>query len=349
MEFLIQVHIPVRNEEKRLPRLFDSIRSQTFKWCQYIFHNNNSSDSTKLLLQRFLEESPGESVIVKNYDVTLASSDYGMRIRWFDHTSPYVAMRSANDVMLPDYFSAVVDLLRSDSKIGLGYSHGYLVYEESPTVGHRDYGQVISTSVDDPFTSLKECVLRYTQPFSLWGVYRRDVFQKTSTFWIPCYGADHVLVAECSLYGSVRSTIEALDCRMIPGREGELTPLDHLRNFWTSHHLLAVRGIDQDDVLMTADIYLPFHSMLNGYLRMLSMAAIPVESRKNLFSCVIDSFTLRFSRALEFELENFLGLIKSKLSSAQPKPTSLEYLDPLWAVDVLKWLNIILTTSRLKN
>jgi len=54
--YRVQLHVPCRNEEARLPRFLAALMNQTYESVQFIFHDNCSSDNTQEILQHFKSE-----------------------------------------------------------------------------------------------------------------------------------------------------------------------------------------------------------------------------------------------------------------------------------------------------
>jgi len=328
-----------------LPRFLKSLASQSYEDVQFVFHNNASSDNTREILEDFKSSLPESKVLVRNYLFQAGGADYGMRIRWFPHESDFVCIRSSNDVMDPEYLRSCVEILDSDPNIGLAYSNGYLVYEENPTVGEYRKEIEIFTKLEDPEDSVRQCVGRYTQSFPLWGVYRRPVYEKLSSWRQTCYGLDHVLVCEASLYGSIRSTGEPMDFRVVPSKRDANQTYDEINTMWVNHHVMQGLDISQEDPLSPWDRELPFHSMLMGYLDMFRTARIRGDLKLDLIQVAKDEFIQRFSKILSLESEMFVGKTISNLPGVQKR---LEICDKYLLssrTDLHRWLWAINSTT----
>ena len=158
--------------------------------------------------------------------------------------------------------------------------------------------------------SVFNVVSRYTQSFSLWGLFRSDVFDKLSFQY--CYGADHVLVCEASLYGHIASTDNALVTMTMTSTE---STLDSIARMWETHHPVADRGIKRDSVFMSPDILLPFTSMINGHLRMIAGAMISDTQKLKLQRIAFQTLRARFKSLLAFEHRGFI----EKFMNISPK------------------------------
>jgi glycosyltransferase involved in cell wall biosynthesis len=338
--FRIQLHVPCRNEEERLPRFIDSISAQTFTDFQVIFHNNASTDSTEQILREFQAcKEPGK-VIVNCYKTPASGLEYGQRIRWFPHQSEYISLRSANDLLSPEYLDRCVKILDNNSDVGLAYSNGYLVYERDPSIGYHSKESEIRTDVQDLENSVSSCVERYTQSFAMWGVYRRSVYERLTSWRLTCYGADHIQVCEYSLYGSVVPTDEPLDIRLVRGTKENNSSPDDIKSMWQAHHLMEGLGVPSDNVLMPLDYGLPFHSMMLGYVDMFRTAHIAHHLKMRLIDIALNKFRNRFSAILQAETEYFLSkyatsqFLRDRLDADQNHLLSLDS-------EILRWVNAL--------
>ncbi len=343
-EYKIQLHVPCRNEERRLPRFIDSLRAQTFTDFQVIFHNNASTDRTEEIVREYQESELFGRVHVHNYKTAAGGLEYGQRIRWFPHCSEYISQRSANDLISPDYLKKCIEILDSDSRVGLAYSNGYLVYEDDPTVGYHSKDIEVRTNVDDLESSVANCVDRYTQSFALWGVYRRSVFEALSSWRLTCYGADHVHICESSLYGSVVSTEAPLDIRVVRGSKESQSSYDDIRSMWNSHHLMHNAELPDGNYLMPLDRDLPFHSMMMGYIDMFRVSRVRYQLKERLIGVALEKFRRRFENILTVETESFLAkyasshVLSDRLKADSQKIFSTDS-------EILHWANALAFTT----
>jgi len=238
-----------------------------------------------------------------------------------------------NDIIHVDFFEENVRLLEEHPAVGLAYSHGKLLDLHSGLSVHVDLGTKIDTRGMSLEDSVFNVVSRYTQSFSLWGVYRRDVFERLSFQY--CYGADHVLVCEASLYGQVAPSVDDLCTMTFNSTE---STLDSIARMWETHHPLADRGITSDSVFMSPDILLPFTSMINGHLRMIAGAMISDGQKLRLQKIIFQTLRARFKNMLDFEhrrfIEKFIYIDLNHFLSANLAWGS-HFLDCVYAIRVI--------------
>jgi hypothetical protein len=211
-------------------------------------------------------------------------------------------MRSANDLIHTDFLSETIGLLFESPDVGLAYSHGDLLDLDTGRQLSVDESQKIDTRGRSLYDGFFEVVSRYTQSFSLWGVYRRQVFD--SILPIYCYGADHVLVAEASLYGRIAATTGNYSTMTMRSSE---SVLDSIGRMWQTHHPLSDRGVSVDSKFMSSDIRLPFTSMIKGHLVMVAGAKVSEEFKPTLQHIAFETLRQRFKQLIEFEHNNFIS------------------------------------------
>lgn len=297
---LVSLFIPCFNEEEFLPQFLESLSNQSLSRFSAYFLDNASTDSSFEILNNYRKVDSRISVI--RYDNHGSRTLQGSRIRYFAHRAPFVAMRSVNDHIHPEFLRQTVGLLIDCPDVGLAYSHGDLLDLDTGERMAVNESQKIDTrdkSITDGFFHV---VSRYTQSFSLWGVYRRQVFD--SLFPIYCYGADHVLVAEASLYGRIAATTGNYSTMTMRSSE---SALDSIRRMWQSHHPLSDRGVSVDSKFMSSDIRLPFTSMIKGHLVMVAGAKVSEELKPTLQHIAFETLRQRFKPVIDFEHNNFIS------------------------------------------
>jgi glycosyltransferase involved in cell wall biosynthesis len=316
---LIEVHVPLRNEVSSLEALIDAFERQTFKDFVVIFHDNASDDgSTELLRKLTHRDSKYQHIIYKYRRHVLLQA---MRIVGFPFGSDFVSMRSANDLILPNYYGEIFEILNTDTSVALAYSHGFEVAEAS-TVGTLNRLHEITTLGLDRFDALRHVVSTYTSPFSLWGTYRVSAFEKLNHF-IHSYGADHVRIAQISLLGVIRPTKDPLDIRI--NRKTKIKEEEERANLtpvWVTHHPELLAGMRYDSSYASPDLNAPFCSMLIGHLEMLRHECRDDIELELMSRIVVEELGHRFG----YFIKNELAMLKThgsiKLNSGFQEPDS---------------------------
>lgn len=310
----IEVHIPLLNEINSVEPLIGSLESQTFGEFIVFIHDNASDDGSTDLIRRSIGNNPRYRHIV--YNTRKDSWRQGQRIFSFPKACKYISYRSANDKPLPDYFGEIHEILESNAHVSLAYSHGYEAREGDSVAFHDPAGRISTLNMIET-ESLEHVVSRYSYPFSLWGTYRKDVFESLNP--VVCYGADHVLVAQACLKGYVESTKRPLDLRLSrkPNTANDDRSL-HLNSLWTSHHPELLAGMDPRSPFFSPDIHTPFCSMLIGHLEMLRYQCTTHDKLAQLSKIAAECLFRRFGGFIM----NEISLLKNHLLGTSGKSLS---------------------------
>jgi hypothetical protein len=306
----LQIHMPAYNEERHIAETLDSICRQTFRDWRLTIHDNASTDRTVAICNAIARKDGRVKVDAGRRNVGAVMQALRAHCHY---DADYVSFRSANDVLRQDYYAATMDLIQSDPSIGLAYSHGWDCSHDAhwQQVPAPDEYR-IDTRGMSMMSGCAEVMGRYTAPFSLWGVYRRETLELCRHGQYG-YGSDHVLVAEMALYGAVAPTAERLDIR----RRAAATDTEVAKG--NSLALLEehARGIPSSSVFYGVRHFFPFTDMAHAHLEMIRLAHIPCESKPLLMRCAVDTFRVRFGDMIRDEADRLATL--------------LEYLGERWA------------------
>lgn len=297
---LLIINLPAYNEEACIERTIDSILNQSFKDFLLIIHDNKSTDRTLEICKRFA--SLDKRVVLNQGAVNIGGQACKM---YFGMDSKYISMRSANDVLDCEYFAETIDILERDKSCSLAYSHGYEFVDNPPDAIPVNDSLKFDTRGMNAFQSCVEVMMKYTTPFALWGVYRRDSFEKSRSPQFV-YGGDHIFVAENSLYGAVATTEKRLDWK-------QSKPIDfHLGMNKRAKHQTEehARGVPEKSIFFGFKVVLPFTDMAWGHMEMLSMARVADQLKASLIVAAREIFTARFGVFMRNEALNFFHLIQ---------------------------------------
>ena len=113
---LLSVIMPVYNGEKYLSETIESILNQTFTDFELLILNDNSSDSTQAIIERYQQKDSRISVIVKEANVGPAN----LRNEGFSLAKgEYIALMDADDIALPTRFEKQIQVLNAHPEVGV--------------------------------------------------------------------------------------------------------------------------------------------------------------------------------------------------------------------------------------
>lgn len=299
----LHIHMPTYNEERHIEHTLDSIRSQTFRDWRLTIHDNASTDRTVAICNAVARKDVRVVIDAGRRNVGVVMQALRSHCHY---DADYVSFRSANDVLRPDYYAATMDLIQSDPGIALAYSHGWECNQDAHWQQFPAPDEFrIDTRGMSAMSGCAQVMWRYTAPFSLWGVYRRETLELCRHGQYG-YGSDHVIVAEMALYGAVAPTVERLDIR----RRAAATDTEVARA--NSLALLEehARGIPSSSVFYGVRQHFPFTDMAHAHLEMIRLAHIPCESKPLLMRCAVDTFRGRFGDIIRDEADRLATMLK---------------------------------------
>jgi glycosyltransferase involved in cell wall biosynthesis len=205
---LLSFAIPIRNGERFLPRLLDSLLAQDFSNFEIVISDNASTDRTAEVCQQYCLQDQriryhrnSENIGLNanfNLLITLAQGKY---MRWI----------GADDRLEPDYARKCVAALEARPDL-----IGVTTYQDFiDDHGNRDYCEYTGDRLDFPQAHKRYARMvwfmsrdfRYIDP--IYTMVRRDVLAEIGGHK-PVLGADQVLAVELSLHGAFGHIPECL-------------------------------------------------------------------------------------------------------------------------------------------
>ena len=328
----LQIQVPCYNEKGNVFNFMKSLQEQTFENFEVLIHDNCSTDGTAEICEEFCA---GDSRFKLNLiKPNIHVINQLIRIK-YSCSCDFVAQLSVNDYISPDFLQELMAPIRSNKRIAISYSHGYLLNqgkEIDPGSASR-----IDTSGLDEINSAIEVMSKYTQPYSLWAIYRREVFEKCRPMQFV-YGGDHIFIAEASLYGEVVPTKTRTNWRTI-GEKTEQEGMDHNILIQLEEH---VRNIHPTSFFYAVEQELPFLNMVLGHVEMYSYALVAEHIKYRLINLAFEILEFRFGRFITLEIDKF---IRSKQLSVNELIKNSEKYDnvvlAMWIEKIRKELHKI--------
>ena len=330
---LLQIHVPAYNEEGNIGPLVESILNQSFEDFSLIIHDNASTDGTVEEIRRTASGDPRVRLDLGSFNVggVLNLS----RCRSGDD-SKYIALRSANDLIHPDYFRETLALLDADPRVSLAYCHGSEFIESIEDAKPSQEAFRIDTRGMSPFDSAVHVMQRYTAPFALWGVYRRESYDACRPYQFV-YGGDHVWIAEMALYGAVAPIHRVLDYRRRAPWDAAAGISANTRSQSEEH----ARGIAETSFFNGVKQRLPFTDMAWGHVEMFSLSRVDDLLKQNLILASREIFRARFLPFLSQEAHAFHDWLHALLSKWTFGSPAIQPNLFLWTMKVRRELDKI--------
>lgn len=200
----VSVGLPVYNGERYIGEALESLMVQTYENIEIIVCDNDSTDSTLDIVNRFAASDRRIRAVRNSQNIggaenfnrvfKLAAGDY---FKWMAH----------DDVCKPRFIERCVMELNADPSIVLAYPTPVQINEHGKEVGVRGSG--LEFSKETPFERFRDQMIKAHACLHLFGVVRSNALTRTGLHGrYP--GADRVLLAELALQGKFKEVPERL-------------------------------------------------------------------------------------------------------------------------------------------
>jgi glycosyltransferase involved in cell wall biosynthesis len=210
----VSIGIPVYNGEDFVGAAIESILNQTFQDFEIVISDNASTDRTEEICRAYAakdarvryfrnEKNLGAAL---NYDRTFTESR-GKYFKWAAH----------DDLLAPTYLEKCIQVLETQSDVVMCTAETLLVDAEGDRLGYdvendclvdqfgnryRPYDEPRDFAAPTPHERYKSHLFKTRWVFEIFGVYRREIFDRTSKHG-AYYGSDKVLLAEACIMGRI--------------------------------------------------------------------------------------------------------------------------------------------------
>jgi glycosyltransferase involved in cell wall biosynthesis len=203
----VTIGLPVRNGEPFLEQAIESLLAQTFRDFELIVSDNASDDNTPAIIARFARQDSRIRVFRFTENVG-AAANYNRVLH--EARAPYFKWAADDDVCLPTFLEACLEVLQSRPEVVLCYPKTRLIDENSLPL--RDYEDRYRRDRPSPSSRFRTIVRRMVAANLIFGLIRTDVLRSTNLMG-NYVGADGVLVAELALRGTFHEVPDRLFLR----------------------------------------------------------------------------------------------------------------------------------------
>jgi glycosyltransferase involved in cell wall biosynthesis len=180
----LAVGMPCYNDAGMLPAAIESVLNQTYK--DFVLHifDNCSTDGSYEIAKQYAQQD-GRIILHRNSVNIGLAANFNKALTIND--CEYVCLKSANDIIYPEFFENTLAKLDTDKDAVVAFSDGEDVKD-------------VSYEQDCPYERVS-LVLKYLVSTSaIYGVHRREVIDKLVIFENIC-GNDHVFLFNIALLG----------------------------------------------------------------------------------------------------------------------------------------------------
>lgn len=208
----VSIGVPVFNGEKYLAAALDSALSQTFSDIEIIISNNDSSDRTAEIADKYVAMDDRVSVIHQTENVGAArnyNAVFGASV------GEYFAWLACDDIMAADYVRQCVRVLDRRPEVAACYSSPLGIDADGEETGLDFSTELGPMRLDDSRVHIRYHDQVIGMPAAtLFSVFRRSALEKTQLQRLHT-GSDRTFVAEVTLYGHIGAVEPGLFFRRI--------------------------------------------------------------------------------------------------------------------------------------
>jgi glycosyltransferase involved in cell wall biosynthesis len=287
--------MPVYNMEDTVGEAIETVLSQTFTDFELIICDNASTDGTAEIC-RAAANKDDRVTYYRNSDNILGEN---FRLAFLLSKGKYFMWAAADDSRKPEMVAKCVDVLESDSKAVLAYTHTELI---NPTTNSRklyyDSYRLDQESPEERYISL---LSNLDLGNAIYGLYRRDLLFKIP----PLAGSNHLLVfmdniflSNVVLNGKIIQVPEPLFIRRRGGKGKSWEELLSLRE-----------GMRPSDYLFNG-VSLPTSESIQEHVRFITESGLSEDSKIRLIDATYAIYGNRFRQQLVFEINRAVSLVK---------------------------------------
>ena len=165
----VSVVVPSYNHARFVEATLQSIMKQTLAPAELIVIDDGSTDDSPQLIARVLADCPFPCELVARENRGLCAT---LNEGFERSTGEYFAYLGSDDLWLPDFLKARVQLLESRDRAVLAYGHAYFINEQN---------QIIDSTADwanYADGNAREMLLQTTAPMSPTVLYRRTALEQ---------------------------------------------------------------------------------------------------------------------------------------------------------------------------
>jgi len=276
---MINVWMPVFNEQEYLQEAIDSVLKQTFSDFKLLISNNFSTDhSEKIINKAALADSRVKVFSPPKHLTALEHTDFISReILRSESSGQYSIFIGGHDVWDKNLLQILIDRAESELDCAIVYSDSWRI-DRNGNILSQYQGIFQTKEVARPLVP-NQVLLALTHNM-VWGGLWRESKRRQVKLRYSCVGADHLMIAEIALHGSILyqpgSAVMLRDAKNagdwstyvnkhIPANIRQYPILDFLNQLeWCNHLIeLAVVGSDYSSEPLKSMLK---SSLFSGYI-----------------------------------------------------------------------------------
>jgi glycosyltransferase involved in cell wall biosynthesis len=259
----VSIGLPVYNGERYVEETLDSLLTQTYEDFELIICDNDSHDRTEEICRAFAAKDR-RIYYVRNSTNLGAAKNY--RLTFELSSGEYFRWANCDDLFAPTSLERCVEVLDREQSTILVYPKTKLIDERGQIISEYEDGlHLQSARASERFVQL---CLRLGLVNAIYGLIRANGLKKTALIG-NFFGADMVLLAELTLYGTFWEIPEFLFYRRLHSRA------------YSSYKSVDQRQEFYDPTSKGRIAFMQWKRLL-AYWRSVFRAPIPIDEKKHL-------------------------------------------------------------------
>jgi glycosyltransferase involved in cell wall biosynthesis len=326
----VDINIFAFNNCDTIGAVIESFINQTWKNIKLNIIDNGSEDNT-LEISRMYEKEYGNCKVISN-GVNTGAVLNCQRAFWLGE-SEFVLPKTGDDLIAPEFVERIMEIILDDAGCAMCHAAG-VIFTDSGEVRHLyPLSHCLNAMEFEAGDRARNVMRHYTSAPSFWGIYRRIVVNRLSRLPFEA-GWDHAVLAEVSLYGSIRSITEPLYWRCNGGK-----PVDYLA---TNCSEFYQRGLSTSGLVANVRWMTPLITTAYCHIEIFARARLSEAERMQLMDDVPQIFQNRWRPLMNKEVEKLRGELPIMINRIISGPRSVVKWRCRQIMDVLEAVEIIL-------
>ena len=290
---IVSVGLFVYNGGKYLAEAIESILIQDFEEFELIISDNNSSDQTSEICDKYRK-------IDKRIRYVRLKENMGARLNGLNviglARAPYFMLATHDDLHEKAFISKCIKILQADNSVSLVYPQTKLLNSDSKFLGiAKDY---VKADQNDPVERFRHLIWELGLCNMVLGLFRTHVW-KTATSLNNSLFADTLFLAEVALSGKIIQIPEPLFIRRFTRDYNYKSPDER------NAQLIA----DGDPDLFQQGISLPHCRLTYAHLDLINNSHLGISKKEALIQETIKCFKARYGNHMKYEIDRAVALI----------------------------------------
>jgi len=290
---VVSVGLFVYNGGKYLAEAIESILMQDFEDFELIISDNNSSDQTSEICDKY--KKIDKRIRYVRLKENIGAGQNGLNVLGLAR-APYFMWATHDDLHEKAFMSRCIKVLQADHSVSLVYPQTKLLNSDSKFLGIAN--DHVKADQNDPVERFRHLIWEIGLCNMALGLFRTHVL-KTATSWGKSLFADTLFLAEVALSGKILQIPEPLFIRRFTRDYNYKSPDER------NAQLIAEALPD----LFNQGFYLPYCRLTFAHLDLLNNAAFDNSCRDALMGEVITCCKARYGNQMKYEIDRAVALI----------------------------------------